>query len=265
MVYKKKTIKTKSIQKKSKKNKSCHKKTTTIKTNACIAIQRMFRGHNLRKNRLPLIMYSIKNYLSSVIVDFSRKTSDGRINSCIDEKIILDLLLKKFKSKIKIPKIRMWYDFSIYDNILLEYIPINIKTTNTFTHDNTGNLAMCVHAYTNETLDIERSYNNGKMSKILIDKIKKKHWNNKHKKDYYFLVLNKNNSNDIIINSLKGLNVLTPNAHNLPFQVCWDKNRIFTYKNTNKCVELFINCLKRQKPTWKDSFIKDINGIKNLK
>jgi len=36
---------------------------------------------------------------------------------------------------------------------------------------------------------------------------------------------NKNNLNDIIINSVKGLIHLTPNINNLPFQVCWDKNR----------------------------------------
>jgi hypothetical protein len=40
-------------------------------------------------------------------------------------------------------------------------------------------------------------------------------------------VLNKTDASNIIVNSVKGLTILTPNINNLPFQVCWDKNRIF--------------------------------------
>ncbi len=50
------------------------------------------------------------------------------------------------------------------------------------------------------------------------------------KKDYYFLVINKNNKN-IIINSVKGLNILTPNLNNIPYQVYWNKNKKFEYKS----------------------------------
>lgn len=63
-----------------------------------------------------------------------------------------------------------------------------------------------------------------------------------NKKDYYFIVLNKTNSNYIIINNIKGLSKLTPNINNLPFQICWDKNRIFNYENIK--IKLFIDCLK---------------------
>lgn len=31
------------------------------------------------------------------------------------------------------------------------WIPVNIKTTTTLTNDNTGNLAMCVYAYTDRS------------------------------------------------------------------------------------------------------------------
>ncbi len=72
----------------------------------------------------------------------------------------------------------MWYDILAFD-YKYGWIPINIKTTTTLTCDNTGNLAMCVYAYTNELLDIHRnkSYENGKMSEILFEKLRNKQYN----------------------------------------------------------------------------------------
>ena len=96
------------------------------------------------------------------------------------------------------------------------------------------------------------------MSKILIKKIKKKKFNKNYKKDYYFIVLNKKNNKDIIINSIKGLTKLNSNINNLPFQVCWNKNRFYEYKNINKIIKLFINCLKKSNPSWKEYFMTNI-------
>ncbi len=42
-------------------------------------------------------------------------------------------------------------------------------------------------------------------------------------RDYYFLIINKNDPKDVFINSLKGIQTLQPN--NLPFQCRWDNNR----------------------------------------
>lgn len=136
-----------------------------------------------------------------------------------------------------------------------------IKTTTTTTSDNTGNLAMCVYAYTDELLDIHRdtSYENGKMSEILLHKLKNRNYNTNHnKKDYYFIVLNKKDTRDIIVNSVKGLTILTPNINNLPFQVNWNKNRVFKYENIRKKIKLFIDCLQKPKPSWKETFMSNI-------
>jgi hypothetical protein len=227
-----------------------------------IKIQKWFRGCIQRLKQLPLIMYYIQKHLKSTNIQFSGKNTDGRINSCIDEDEVIKLLIEKFNNRIKIPKIRMWYDILAFDYIY-GWIPINIKTTTTLTSDNTGNLAMCVHAYTDEKLDfhINKTYENGKMSKILINKIKKKKFNKNYKKDYYFIVLNKKNNKDIIINSIKGLTKLNSNINNLPFQVCWNKNRFYEYKNINKIIKLFINCLKKSNPSWKEYFMTNIRKI----
>jgi len=231
--------------------------------NSSIKIQKWVRGCMVRLKQLPLIMYKIQKYLKLQAFKFSTQNEDGRINSCIDEDLVINLLIEKFGEKIKKPKIRMWYDILAFDYIY-GWVPINIKTTTTITSDNTGNLAMCVYAYTDEILDIHRykSYDNGKMSEILFNKLKNKKYNTNNKKDYYFVVLNKRDASDIIVNSVKGLTILTQNLNNLPFQVCWDKNRLFNYENINKKIELFMNCLQRPKPTWKEVFMSNIRTIK---
>jgi hypothetical protein len=227
-----------------------------------IKIQKWYRGCIVRIKQLPLIMYKIKNYLKLQKFKFSTQNEDGRINSCIDEDEVIKLLIENFGEKIKKPKIRMWYDILAFD-YMYGWIPVNIKTTTTLTSDNTGNLAMCVYAYTNEILDIHRdeSYENGKMSELLFHKLKNKHYNKNNKKDYYFIVLNKTDSNDIIINSVKGLTMLTPNINNLPFQVNWGKNRVFKYKKINKNIKLFLDCLQKPKMGWKEKFILNIRTL----
>ena len=234
-----------------------------MKINSSIKIQKWFRGCLFRLNHLPLIMYKIQKCLKSKAIQFSTQNEDGRINSCMDEDVVIKLLIEMFGDKIKKPKIRMWYDLLAYD-YMYGWVPINIKTTTTITSDNTGNLAMCVYAYTDEILDIyrDKSYENGKMSEILFNKLKNKKYNTNNKKDYYFVVLNKTDASDIIVNSVKGLTILTPNINNLPFQVCWDKNRLFKYENINKKIKLFINCLHKPKPSWKETFMLNIRTIK---
>jgi len=229
---------------------------------AIIKIQAWFRGTSFRLKRLPLIMYKIQNYLKLQVFQFSSQNEDGRINSCLDEVKVVKLLSEKFGARIKTPIKRHWYDILAYD-YMYGWIPINIKTTTTLTNDNTGNLAMCVYAYTNEVLDIHsnKSYENGKMSNILVNKLKNKEYNFINKKDYYFIVLNKTDSSIIIVNSVKGLTLLTPNINNLPFQVCWNNNRTYKYENIVKKIKQFIDCLQKPKPSWKEKFMSNIRTL----
>ena len=74
-------------------------------------------------------------------------------------------------------------------------------------------------------------------------------------------MINKNNLKDVIINSIKGFTFLTSNINNLPFQINWNKNRIFKYENINIKIKLFINCIQKQNKSWKDTFISNMNTI----
>jgi len=225
-----------------------------------IKIQKWFRGYIFRVHRLPLIMYQMQHYLQSITFEFSTQTQDGRTNSCLDEDELLTKLTNKFGNKIKTPKIRMWYDLLAFDYYLQMWIPVNIKTTTTITSDNTGNLAMCLYAYTNEPIDLNKSFTNGKTSILLFKNLKNKQYNKIHKKDYYFLVLNKT-SGLVIINSVKGLSVLTANSNNLPFQICWNKNKRFQYQPIRKKIMDFITCLQKPLPSWSETFMQNIRTL----
>lgn len=229
-----------------------------------IYIQKWFRGSIFRLKRLPLIMYKIQHFLKSCQFQFSSQTTDGRINSCIDEDNVLDLLLNKFQGRIRKSKIRNWHDLLVFD-YYYGWLPVNIKTTSTTNSDNVGNLALCVYAYTNyipnTLLDLEKEYKNGEMSKILLDNIAKKNYNRINKRDYYFLVLNKKDPNNIIVNSVKGLSLLTPNVNNLPFQVSWKKNEVFLYDKIGAKIMMFIKCLQKPELSWKETFMMEIRKL----
>ena len=154
----------------------------------------------------------------------------------------------------------MWYDLLLYDR-MYGWIPINIKSTTMKSKDNTGNLAMCVYAYTDEYLNLDKNYHNATMSKLLFQKLKFKKYNLSYKKDYYFIVINKTDTQDIVVNSVKGLTKLSPNINNLPYQVCWDKNRTYQYIPLHKVVQSFIDCLKVNNPGWKNIFMKSIETL----
>ena len=74
-------------------------------------------------------------------------------------------------------------------------------------------------------------------------------------------MLNKTDASDIIVNSVKGLTLLTPNINNLPFQVCWNKNRTFKYDNIYKKAGQLIYCLQQPKPSWKETFMSNIRTL----
>lgn len=149
---------------------------------------------------------------------------------------------------------------------LYGWMPLNIKITTTKTNDNTSNLISCVYSYTDEKIDLLtfKNLNNNKMSLLLFEKLKNKQYNKIDKKDYYFLIINKLNTKEIIINSIKGLSYLETNLNNLPFQIKWNKNKNFNYSSIENKIKLFINCLnKNEKQNWREIFLNNMKTLKS--
>lgn len=233
-----------------------------VKVSSAITIQRVYRGYIYRSKHLPLIMYTIQNHLQKTRMYLEKMNDDGRVNSIQDEETVIRILIKKFGNRIQCPNKRCWFDFIVKDCVY-GWIPVNIKSSTLTSADNTGNLAMCVYAYTNENLELSltKTYTNGEMAKILVDKIKNKEYNNNKKKDYYFVVLNKSKKKDVIVNSIKGLSMLTSNINNLPFQIKWNNNREYKYQPIKSSIKLFSECINISKSSWKETFIEDFRKI----
>lgn len=185
-----------------------------------------------------------------------RISTDGRINSSMDEEIIIKSLINKFGDKIKRKPDRYWYDILVDDKY-----PVNIKSTTMKTADNTGNLTMCLYAYTNENMCLSKNYNNGEVADKLNEMIKKNLFNRNYTRDYYFLVIDKTNTRNIIINSVNGLSVLCSNVNNLPYQVCWAKNKKYNPKPITENVRMFIHCFKYKNEGYKQRFLRKICTI----
>ena len=139
----------------------------------------------------------------------------------------------------------------------------NIKITNVdCTNDNSGKTRTPAGNQIDgfPTLVIN-TYENGKMSNVFIEKLRTKEYNHSFKKDYYFLVFNKQEPKDIIINSVKGLRIIYVNNNNLPFQVCWSKNRDYEYNGIIRCIGLLLSSMEKIKHNWKKNFIDNIKNI----
>ena len=173
------------------------------------------------------ILEEIVKYLKNEKFVLSSQQNDGRLNSAINENEIINLIQKKFD--IDIPSARNWADFYI------DKIPVNIKITTTKTADNASSKEGLYYALTGEIYFGSNNWEN--YLKQLKNNIKDTD------KDYYFLVINKKDTKDIFLNSLKQINSLQPNGNNLPFQIKWCDNKIMIKRNFQEVKQLLLGTL----------------------
>lgn len=161
---------------------------------------------------IPTQLNEIAEFLKTNPYNLSQPLQDGRLNSSVNKEEILNTIKDYFP--IQLPKAREWWDFSFEENKI--FYPVNIKTTTTKTADNLNlgiYYALC---------GLVPEFNNEIAWEKYFQKLHKDLGKNTNR-DYYFLIINKNDPKDVFINSLKGIQTLQPN--NLPFQCKWDNNR----------------------------------------
>ncbi len=163
---------------------------------------------------IPTQLNKIAEFLRTNPYSLSQPLQDGRLNSSVNEEEILNTIKGPFS--IQLPKAREWWDFGFEENDI--FYPVNIKITTTKTADNLN----CKLGIYYALYGLLSEFNNEIAWEKYFQKLHKDLCKNTNR-DYYFLIINKNDPKDIFINSLKGIQTLQPN--NLPFQCKWDNNR----------------------------------------
>ncbi len=161
---------------------------------------------------VPTQLNEIAEFLKTNPYNLSQPLQDGRLNLSVNEEEILNTIKHFFP--IQLPKAREWWDFSFEENDI--FYPVNITTTKTADNLN------CKLGIYYALCGLLPTFNNEIAWEKYFQKLHKDLGKNTDR-DYYFLIINKNDPKDIFINSLKGIQTLQPN--NLPFQCKWDNNR----------------------------------------
>ncbi|WQZ64034.1 restriction endonuclease [Helicobacter pylori] len=183
---------------------------------------------------IPTQLNKIAEFLKTNPYSLSQPLQDGRLNSSVNEEEILNTIKDYFP--IQLPKAREWWDFSFEENDI--FYPVNIKTTTTKTADNLNGKLGIYYAL----CGLLPEFNNEIAWEKYFQKLHKDLGTNTDR-DYYFLIINKNDPKDIFINSLKGIQTLQPN--NLPFQCKWDNNREIVQRDFNGSKNFILSALAK--------------------
>ncbi|WRG10383.1 restriction endonuclease [Helicobacter pylori] len=183
---------------------------------------------------IPTQLNEIAEFLKTNPYNLSQPLQDGRLNSSVNEEEILNTIKDYFP--IQLPKAREWWDFSFKKNDI--FYPVNIKTTTTKTADNLNGKLGIYYAL----CGLVPEFNNEIAWEKYFQKLHKDLGKNTNR-DYYFLIINKNDPKDIFINSLKGIQTLQPN--NLPLQCKWDNNREIVQRDFDGSKNFILSALAK--------------------
>lgn len=166
--------------------------------------------------KLPQTLLDIRDFCLDNKIIFSSPLRDGRLNSSFNEDEVIKIIKTKFN--INEPNSRQWFDFSFEESGV--FYPVNVKVTTTDTADNLNCKLGIYYCLTGIMPDFSNGIDWLRYFEKLNSNIGKF-----TDKDYYFLFFNKENNEDIFINTLRGIKTLQPNGNNLPFQCKWNRNK----------------------------------------
>ncbi len=194
---------------------------------------------------LPNLLCEMVEFLKTQNLALSRASRDGRINSVFNEDEIFKLLSANFS--INRPNMRDWVDFSFMENGI--FYPINIKVSTTQTTDNLNCKLGIYYALTGQIPPFSNGVDWESYFRALRENLQE------NDKDYYFLIVNKNDPSDIFATSLKNLTHIIPNGNNLPFQAKWDANRILTPRNFAQAKAFLLGVFERSLQLRADAYL----------
>jgi hypothetical protein len=201
----------------------------------------------------PKKLKNITDFLQSNPVTLTNAHRDGRINSAHHEDQIVDHLRAHgfdkncfLTSEDLDLSNRCWFDILIKDGESV--YPVNIKTSSHLSADNACNFLALNWALTNIDIEFSACPHAGKDTRAFVTWAQgDREYSNR---DYYFISVNKNKTEEVILNSIKKMPEVSSNPNNLPFQVCWENNKHYVERTNEEAVEYYMSILK-------DSFRKD--------
>lgn len=167
---------------------------------------------------IPAALREVAAYLARQQILLPQDAVDGRVASALGETEVINALRAAGSWKIEAPSEersdnRAWYDLKIDGH----YCDIKISTLRT--NDNTNAKKAIYYFLTGITPDDIPPHNNV-FFRSMADQERAD-----EERDYYYLVLNKEEPRDVFFTSLRGLAQCHPAPNNLPFQVRWEECR----------------------------------------
>lgn len=179
---------------------------------------------------------NIKQQIENGVVTFENAhiSDDGRVNSILDEKSIIEYLKAIFPGHVvEAPQERYWYDVALRFGD--EFYPINIKSSTGESADNISSKGGLLYAVTGIDPSTRYIVPFANFEEALYDNI-----DYNGTSDYYFVVFFKN-SHQLLFTSLKRINTLVPNGNNLPFQCKWRDNIQPTTRSNTEQIDYLIS------------------------
>lgn len=183
--------------------------------------------------KLPNLLCKMVTFLQRQNLRLSKSSRDGRTNSAHNEYEIFELLEGNFT--IERAKKRDWFDFSFeVDSV---FYPVNIKVSTMKTRDSLNCKLGIYYALTGKLPNFDNEIKWADFFEAIKNNL------TANSKDYYFLVVNKNNPTDIFATSLKQLKDIKPEGNNLPFQARWNDNRELIQRDFNEAKEFILGAM----------------------
>lgn len=169
---------------------------------------------------MPEKLLDIAEWLARKKIRLARGNENRRIDSTKSHTEILQLLQKHQPFNISpYPKAAAgWYSFQVPDG--KKNLSVKLKVSSFSRADNLNCKLGIYYALTGLTPVMSEATTWDRYFDMLARNL-----DEDCEEDFYFLVVNRLEPNDIFCNSLKGLNEIQPNGSNLPFQCKWSDNR----------------------------------------
>jgi hypothetical protein len=196
---------------------------------------------------IPNLLLEIREFLNKNPVSLSSNNSDGRIDSANNEEVIISQIEKNFE--IMDSRAREWFDFKFKSGNEWHYVNVKVSKLGS----QADNLSCKLGVYLSLT-GVEPPFQN-EVGWEKYWKSLKQNLNTNNNSDYYFLVINKNDTSDVIVNSLKNLKKLTPNGNNLPFQCVWRDNRDLANRTHDEAAEYILRVFSESVRKSAENFI----------